>query len=334
MVACSKIGEAIDLPGLFAKNESLNPTWSFKDRLAAVAVSWARANGRPGIAISSSGNAGAAAAAYAARAGMPCVILTTRGYPGSMQRLMRSYGAMVVATPTGPDRWTLNRAIAREWGWLPMSNVTNPPVGSHPMGIEGYKSIAFEICEDLAWQPPDAVIVPVAYGDAIAGIHRGFKELLALGLIARLPRLIAAETYPTLTRAIAESAPGPISTEGGDSKAFSLGAPRGTYQALRAIRESEGAAAAITDEEAFWAHKELREKEGLFVELSSAYGVAAARRLRAEGTLTKDDRVVILVTSSGLKDSETTDVGEDLPLVEPQLTSLSTLLRKQFGFVA
>ncbi|MHB8621020.1 MAG: pyridoxal-phosphate dependent enzyme, partial [Chloroflexota bacterium] len=201
-----RIGEAIGLPRLLAKNEAQNPTWSFKDRLASAAVSWARVHGRRGIAVSSSGNAGAAAAAYAARAGMPCIIFTTRAFPGSMQRFMRSYGAMVVTVPTGPDRWRLNRAVAAEWGWLPLSNVADPPVGSHPAGIEGYKTIAFEIAQDLAWEAPEAVILPVAYGDAMAGIYRGFRELLAAGSIDRLPRLIAAETYPSLSRALAEGA--------------------------------------------------------------------------------------------------------------------------------
>jgi threonine synthase len=334
LITCSKVGETIGLTRLMAKNESQNPTWSFKDRLASVAISWARANGRRGIAISSSGNAGAAAAAYAARAGMPCLVFTTRTYPGAMQRLMRSYGAMVVATATGPDRWTLNRAVAREWGWLPLSNTTDPPVGSHPIGIEGYKSIAFEICQDLGWQPPDAMIIPVAYGDAISGIYRGFSELLSAGLIGRLPRLIAAETYPSLSGALAENAPGPVSTGGFGSKAVSVATPCGSYQALRALRESKGTAVAIADDEAFQAHRELREKEGLFVELSSAICLAAARRLRERGELLENDRVILLITSSGLKDSELTADGGELPLVEPHLGELATLLKNKFGFAA
>jgi threonine synthase len=334
LVRCHQIGESIGLPHLLAKNEAENPTWSFKDRMAAVAVSWARATGRKGIAVSSSGNAGASAAAYAARAGMPCIIFTTRAYPGTMQRFMRSFGAMVVATPTALDRWTLNRAVAREWGWLAFSNATNPPVGSHPIGIEGYKSIAVEICEDLDWKAPDAVIVPVAYGDALAGIHRGFKELIAAGLIDRHPRLIAAETYPSLSLALANGAAGPVSTVATGSKAFSVGTPQSTYQALRAIRESAGTAVQITDREAFQAHRQLRDQEGLFVELSSALPLAAARRLREVGELAADATVVLLLTSSGLKDSEVTDSTQELPIVEPELGALSQLLKRDFAFVA
>jgi len=334
LVECRRLGDEIGLPGLLAKNEAQNPTWSFKDRLASVAVSWARAAGRAGIAVSSSGNAGAAAAAYAARAGLPCVILTTRAFPGTMQRFMRSFGAMVVALPTAPDRWALNRALAREWGWLPVSNVTDPPVGGHPVGVEGCKTIAYEIAQDLGWRAPDVVLVPVAYGDALYGIHRGFKDLLAAGLVDRLPRLVAVEAYPSLTRALSQGADGPVAVEASGSRAYSIATPRGTYQALRAIRESAGTAVRVGDAEALRAQRELREREGLLVELSAAVPLAAARRLAASGTLHADDRVVMVVTSSGLKDLEVTDADDEIPLAEPTLGGLARVLKERYGYAA
>lgn len=335
LIACERLGAAVGLPRLAIKHESTNPTWSFKDRLASVAISWAKASGAPGVAASSSGNAGAAVAAYAARAGMPCIIFTTRAFPGAMQRFMRSYGAMVVATPTGPDRWTLNRTVAREWGWLPISNVTNPPVGSHPVGIEGYKTIAYEIAQERGWRAPDAIIVPVGYGDAMAGIWRGFQDLHALGLINRLPRMIAAETFGSLQRALAEEAPGPVATDGGSSAAFSVATPQGTFQALRALRASSGAAITVSDAEAWQARQDLAHIEGVLVELSSALPLAAARKLAASGDLRADDDVVLLVTSSGVKDLEiSAAVADDLPLVEPDLVMLRATLRERFGYVA
>lgn len=335
LIACERAGTAVGLPHLALKHESTNPTWSFKDRLAALAVSWAKAVGAPGVAASSSGNAGAAVAAYAARAGLPCIIFTTRAFPGTMQRLMRSYGAMVVATPTGPDRWTLNRAVAREWGWLPVSNITNPPVGSHPVGIEGYKTIAYEIAQDRGWRAPDAMIVPVGYGDAMAGIWRGFNDLHALGLIDHLPRMIAAETFGSLERALATDAPGPVETGGSGSSAFSVAVPRGTYQALRAVRESGGTAVAVSDAEAWQARQDLARTEGVLVELSSALPLAAARKLAARGDLRADDQVVLLVTSSGVKDLEMdATVADELPLVEPDLPHLRATLRERFGYAA
>jgi len=327
-----RVGARLGLSRLLAKNEAQNPTWSFKDRLASVAVSWARANDRRGIAVSSSGNAGAAAAAYAARAGLPCVIFTTRSFPGTMQRFMRAYGAMVVATATGPDRWSLNRAVAEAWGWLPLSNVADPPVGSHASGIEGHKTIAFEIAQDLGWQVPAAVIVPVAYGDAMAGLARGFAQLLEGGAIDHLPRLIAAETYPSLSSALAAESEAPLRVEGQGSQTFSVATPRSTYQALQAIRRTRGTAVAVPDEATLRWHRELREREGLLVELSSAMPLAAAERLRADGALETDAPVVVLLTSGGLKDPEVTLSAEELPLVDPELRDLARVLREVYGF--
>ena len=332
LVPIPKLGAKLGLPRLLVKNEAQNPTWSFKDRLASVAVSWAAANGRRGIAVSSSGNAGAAAAAYAARAGMPCVIFTTRSFPGTMQRFMRAYGAMVVATPTAPDRWMLNRAVAHEWDWLPVSNVADPPVGSHASGIAGHKTIAFEIAQDLGWQAPDAVILPVAYGDAMAGVYAGFAELMSGGVTDRLPRLIAAEAYPSLSAALSAGHEAPMYTEGTGSQAFSVATSRSTYQALRAIRATGGTSVAVPDETTLRWHRELREGEGLFVEFSSAMPLAAAERLCADGVLDGDDQVVALLTSSGLKDPEITLGAEELPSVQPDLEDLERVLKAVYGF--
>ncbi|MDE3193975.1 MAG: pyridoxal-phosphate dependent enzyme [Chloroflexota bacterium] len=333
LLALARLGAEIGLD-LRGKNESVEPTWSFKDRLATVAISWARARGIRGIATSSSGNAGAAAAAYAAKAGLPCVVFTTRAFPGTMQRFMRSYGAMVVATPTAPDRWTLNRVVASEWGWMAISNVVDPPVGSHPIAVEGCKTIAYEIAEDLGWKAPDAVVVPVAYGDALSGIARGFAELHAAGLVARVPRLIAVEAYPTLSRALAEDAEAPVRVEATGSRAYSVATPRGTWQALRAIRSTQGTAVAVSDDEALAAQKDLREREGLLLELSAAMPLAAVRRLARSGGLSRSDTVVLLLTSSGLKDLEVTDTRGELPLAEPRLDDLRRVLKESYGFAA
>jgi threonine synthase len=334
LVPLARLGEAAGLPLLMAKVEGQNPTWSFKDRLAAVAVSWARRRGWRGVATSSSGNAGAAAAAYAARAGIPCVVFTTRAFPGMMQRFMRSYGAMVVATPTAADRWMLNRAVATEWGWMRISNVVDPPVGSHPIAVEGCKTLAYEIAEDLGWSAPDAVVIPVAYGDSLSGIERGFREMHDAGLVAKVPRLVAVEAYPSLSRSLAEGAQSPVRVEGSGSRAYSVATAQGTCQSLRALRASGGTAVAVGDGEALAAQRDLREREGLLVELSAAMPLAAARRLVRSGGLAPGERVVLMLTSGGLKDLEVTDPGGELPLVEPRLADLARVLRESYGFAA
>jgi threonine synthase len=334
LVPLAGLGAELGLSNLSAKNESQNPTWSFKDRLGTLALSWAKAHGRRGVAISSSGNAGATAAAYAARAGLPCIVFTTRAFPGPMLRFMQSFGAMVVITPTAADRWVLNRAVSEEWGFMPVSNLMGPPIGSHPVAIEGCKTIAYELVEDLGGAVPDAVVIPVAYGDSITGIHRGFRDLAEAGAIDRVPRLVAVEAYPSLTRALAEDAPTPPAVEGSGSLASSVATPQGTFQALRALRESNGLAVAVSNEEIEAARTELREREGLLVEFSSAMPLAAVRKLAADGRLSGDDRVVLLHTSTGLKDPEEMNDHGEAPDVEPTLAALTDVLRKEYGFVA
>ncbi len=334
LVPLPTAGTAIGLPNLLAKNESQNPTWSFKDRLGTLAVSWARAHGRRGVAVSSSGNAGATVAAYAARAGLPCIVFTTVSLPGPMLRFMRSFGAMVVATSTATDRWVLNRAVAREWGFMPVSNLMNPPIGSHPIAVEGCKTIAYELVEDLGGEAPEAVVIPAAYGDSTSGIYRGFCDLLEAGVIDRLPRIVAVEAYPSLTRAMRENAPTPPVVEGQGSLALSVATPQGTFQSLRALRATGGTAVAVSNEETERARTELREREGLLVEFSSAMPLAAARRLVADGTLSPDDRVVLLITSSGLKDPEEMNDYGEVPDARPTLASLAEVLGKEYGFAA
>jgi threonine synthase len=334
LVACATLGADLGLPRLLAKNESQNPTWSFKDRLGSLAITWARALGRRGVAVSSSGNAGATAAAYAARAGLPCIVFTTRSFPGPMVRFMRSFGAMVVAAPSAPERWTLNRLVSDRWGFLPVSNLSNPPLGSHPVAIEGCKTIAYELVEDLGGVAPDVVIIPVAYGDSISGIYRGFSDLVEAGVIERLPCLVAAEAYPSLTTALREDTELPPAVEGSGSDASSVATPQGTFQALRAIRESGGTAVAVSNEDVHSARTQLREREGLLVEFSSALPFAAARKLTAEGGLSGDECVVALITSSGLKDPESMFEVDELPLAEPTLESLSRVLEEEYEFAA
>ncbi|HVB54332.1 MAG TPA: pyridoxal-phosphate dependent enzyme [Candidatus Acidoferrales bacterium] len=334
LLPCDRLGAAVRLPQLMAKIESQNPTGSFKDRLAAVAVSWALARGYPGIVVSSSGNAGASAAAYAAKAGLPCIVFATRNTPIAMKRFLSAFGAMIVTTETARGRWSLSRQVVQEWGWLPLSNASDPPVGSHPAGIEGYKTIAYELAEALGWRAPDAVVVPVAYGDSLSGMYLGFKELADAGLVQAIPRLIAVEAYPSLSLALAKGKPAPEYVEGQGSHAYSIATNIGTFQALRAIRFSGGTAVTISDGGALEAQSSLRRDEGLLVELSSAMAFAGVRALAASGDLCADDVVVMLLTSSGLKDMNLTLSGDRLPLVDHSLRSLVAVLKRRYGFVA
>ncbi|MDQ1496484.1 MAG: threonine synthase [Actinomycetota bacterium] len=314
----SRVGE------LYVKDESRNPTWSYKDRLAAVGVTKAREAGADTVVVSSTGNHGAAAAAYAAAAGMRCIALTLESVPLTMKVLMQSFGAHVVALRNGPDRWTLMREAVREHGWVPLSGFVNPPAGSNPFAVDGYKTMAYEIVETLG-RCPDVVITPVAYGDGITGLHRGFLDLLALGQITRLPRLVAAEVFGAYENALRTGSPGTGSVvTAGPSVAFSIATPVSAFQGWQAITASGGTAVAVPDDaEIIRAQLSLAAATGLYLEASAALPIAALEPLSARGALSTTDTVVCIGTSTGLKDVGPT-AGElgPVPVIEPSLRAL------------
>lgn len=312
-----RIAATLDLEHLYGKDETRNPTWSFKDRLACLAVSSAKKMGAEVIVSSSSGNAGAAAAAYAAKAGLRCVIFTFKGTSGPMVTQMRAYGAEVIACESKDDRWTLMEHAVRNYGWFPTSPFFGPVVGSNPFGIEGYKTLAYEIVEQLDWQVPDWCILPVCYGDALLGMWRGFQDMVSFGWIDRMPRMVAAEVYGSLGAALADGADAPPDVRpNAASIAVSINATRGTYQALDIVRKSGGAAVTVGNEDLLRWQDLLSRREGLFVEASTAAGLAAVEQLKRSNQIKSGDTVVSLLTASGLKDPSTIDS------IQPEMIAL------------
>jgi threonine synthase len=302
LVHLERLGRRLGLPRLYAKDESQNPTWSYKDRLCSLAVTHAVATGARVITIASTGNHGASTAAYAARAGLPCVIFTLASVPDTMKTLMQVYGAAVVACSTSEQRWTLMREGIERCGWYPTSGWIVPPIGSNPFGIEGYKTIAYEIAEDLGWMAPDVVAVPSCYSDGLFGIWKGWVELEALGLVKTRPRMLAAEPFGPLTHALARNLEAPTMVAGGSSVAFSIASPYGTYQGLAALRDSGGLGVPITDEGIFEAQRALASEEGLYAEPSAVVGLTAVMQLARGRKLDPGQLVVVVLTSGGLKD--------------------------------
>ena len=207
-------------------------------------------------------------------------------------------------------------------------------VGSNPYGMEGYKTIAYEIAEAFDWQPPDWCVLPVCYGDALYGMWKGFEELKALGWVARTPRFVAAEVSGSLAAAMegGDKMP-PESPRNAPSIATSIGAAQATVQALDVLRHSNGAAVTIGDDELrSWVVK-LAAKEGIWPEASSVAPFAAIERLRAEGTIAPHERCVALLTASGLKDPGPIEAAlPEPPLVGGGLTELLAALENTYGF--
>ena len=325
---------ALGLGDVWIKDESRNPTWSFKDRLGSGALTMAKRFGAKVIASSSSGNAGAAAAAYAAKAGIPCVVFTFVGSAGPLVLQMRSYGAMVVKVNDKADRWRLQSLGVAEFGWYPTSPFFGPVVGSNPYGMEGYKTIAYEIAEAFDWQPPDWCVLPVCYGDALYGMWKGFEDLKALGWIDRAPRFVAAEVSGSLTQGMASGDPMPPETaRNAPSIATSIGAAQATVQGLDVLRRSNGHAVTIGDDDLRRWVVTLAAKEGIWPEASSAAPFAAIEQLRADGTIKPHERCVALLTAAGLKDPGPIEQAlPEPPLVSGGLPELLAALKNTYGF--
>jgi len=317
-----------------AKDESRNPTWSFKDRLATVAVSWARMVGAPAIATSSTGNAGAAAAAYAARAGIPCIVLTYKGVAGAIIAQMQAYGAMVLTVPEMQDRWAILSQAVEEFGWFPTSPFFGPAVGSNPIGIEGYKTLAYEIAEQSNWNVPDWCVLPVCYGDALFGMWKGFDEMTRWGWIDACPRLVAAEVSGSLSVAADQNLDmPPVVSRNSKSIANSIDVTRGTFQAREALKRSNGCAIALDDTALVDARNKLARTSGLSVETSSAAAFAAIDVLSSRNIIGPEDNVLAVLTASGLKDYGTSSADRlEVPDVDPNLSAVMDTLSNAYGF--
>jgi threonine synthase len=333
LIDCEELADWFDLNNLYLKDESQNPTWSFKDRLASVAVSKAVESGAQVVTISSTGNHGAATAAYASRAGLESVIFTKESVPETMKRLMQIYGANVVALETSEGRWTLMKQCVEEYGWYPTGNYVSPPVGSNFYGVEGYKTIAYEICEELDWSVPDVIVQPTAYADGLLGIWRGFTEMERLGLVEEVPRMISAELFGPLKRTLETGTDEPRTVDTGTSIAFSIGVGVSTYQGLIALRESDGMSVLTDDNEVRELQRLTSRTTGIYGEASAIAAVAAVKTLHEDNEIDADDTIVMINTSTGLKDTETTaDTLPTVPSVDPDLDDLHMTLKEHYGF--
>lgn len=288
-----------DLGGLWIKRESANPTGSHKDRMSPLAVARARQIGARGVLAASSGNAGLSAAAYAAAAGLACRVIVTPALTDAYRRALLRHGAALLVCPDSLARWRLAAHLVREKGWFPLTNHLTPPVGSNPFGVEGYKTIAYELVESLG-DAPDAVLVPTARGDLIWGIGAGFAELQTEGVIARRPRLVAIEPLPRLSRILAGAAR--VTDDfPGSTRQFSTAGSTVTAASLLAVQESGGTALHVDDAAAKAAQIALA-RLGHDAELCSAAPYAALPPLRKSGFLRAGDRVVLILTAGSARE--------------------------------
>ena len=321
------LARKLGLRNLYVKNEGENPTGSFKDRGMTVGITKALELGIKTVICASTGNTSASLAAYAARAGLQCVVLIPSGKIayGKLSQAM-IYGAKVVQVQGNFDQaLSMVLELSEKHGELYLLNSINP------YRLEGQKTIAYEIYDQLNGDTPDRVVLPVGNAGNISAIWKGFTELHKLGLIEKLPKMtgIQAEGAAPIARAIKERKDEivPIDNPETIATAIRIGAPVSWKKALKAIRDSKGTAETVTDEEILEAQKMLARSEGIFVEPASASSIAGLKKLLEMEEIDKDEVVVCVTTGHGLKDPETAIKISEKPYeVSAELESIEKLL--------
>ena len=298
LIAMPSLERELNAEQVWVKDESRNPSWTFKDRNAAVTVSKAVEFGAKAIVVSTSGNHGASTAVYAARAGLDCIVLTYPGIPDGTRALIEAVGARLIVTE--PDeRWRLMAEGMSEHGWYPASNYTDIPTNS-AFGHEGYKTISYEIHEELGGAP-DLVSIPTALGEGLFGIWKGFVELSRLGLVDAIPQMVACEPAGgPLSPAMRDPEQPLARVARATTVARGIGGSVNSFISVAALRASGGMVAQVDDAAVLDARRTLA-GEGLFVEPASAAGLAGLRILARDGDLPQGLRIVLVNTSSGLK---------------------------------
>ena len=280
---------------LWLKDDSRNPSASLKDRASIIAVM--RANGRT-LACASTGNAASSLAVQAASVGLPCYIFVPYNSPRAKIVQLLMCGATVFAVQGSyDDAFDLCIEACNTFGWY------NRNTGYNPYLVEGKKTVGLEIAEQMQWQVPERVLVPTGDGCIISGVYRGFEDFYRLGMIDRIPRMIAvqAEGSPAIVRALEGDGivrPFPAQTV---ADGISVSLPRNGAMAVKVIRESGGFGITVSDQEILAAEKELAKLTGVFAEPSGAASYAGLVRLLRDGRIERDERTVLLVTGSGLK---------------------------------
>ncbi len=297
-----RLGQALGLRRLYLKNDSVNPTWSFKDRAVEIGTAAARRFGYEVLACASTGNLANSVAAHAARAGMRACVFVPAGIERGKILASAVYGPTVIEVEGGYDE--VNRLcaeIGEEHHWAFLN------VNMRPFYSEGGKTLAYEVTEQLGWKAPDEVVVPIASGNLLVKIHRGFQELVALGLIDQAPtRIHGAQAQGCAPVATAFQEGGEIRPVRPQTIAHSLaiGTPADGRYAIQAVRSSGGTIEAATDAEIVDGMTLLAQTEGIFTETAGGVTIATLRKLAAARAINPDGVTVAYITGMGLKTQE------------------------------
>jgi len=336
LLRCERLGQKLGLRELFAKDETRNPTASFKDRAMTIGVSKAVEFNARTVVTASTGNAAASLSALSAKAGLDCYAFVHENAPSGKLAQLACTGARVfrvrnLEKAEDPVVKMLKLAVEK-FGWYPC-----PSFGPfNPYQFEGGKTIAYEIIEQLEWSSPDWVVIPIGGGGLLGANWKGFIEAETMGMVDGKPKIagIQPEGCAPVVRAFKEGAD-PLSIEPWANPSTVAGGlkdpiPWDGDAALKSIRDSGGSVEAVSDEEILEAQELLAKTEGIFAEPSGAASVAGMIKLATTGVIEADERVVVEVTGSGLKDPIA--VAQRFPeptLITPKIAEFEDLLNRK-----
>jgi threonine synthase len=312
-----RLAGELGLSHLWVKDDGRLPTASFKDRASAIAVVKAQEKGAQVVTTASTGNAAAALSGLCASVKQPNVIFVPETAPQAKIAQLLTFGSTVMLVKgTYDDAFELCMQAAQTYGWY------NRNTGYNPYMSEGKKTVSFEICEQLGWQAPDRIFVSVGDGCIIGGVHKGLKDLLALGWIDRMPKLmgIQAEGSAYLYEAwkngedVLTKPPVAANTV---ADSISAGLPRDRIKALAAVTETGGAYLTVTDEEILAAIPALARGCGVFAEPAGAAAFAGLVKAVNRGLVAPNERIVVINTGNGLKDVASAMKAVDLVGTKP-----------------
>jgi threonine synthase len=293
---------------IFLKNETVNPTLSFKDRPLSVALTVAKQFGMCEVMCASTGNTGVAASAYAARAGLTCTIYVPESTPREKLQAMERYGARLIKVAGHfSDAYEIARKQAEEQGAF---NLTSTFL--NPFAIEGNKTVAYELYDQLG-RVPDWIVIPIGAGPLLVGCYKGFMEMKLAGYVDKLPRMVGVQASgcAPIVRAFHSGDTEVSSWETPQTIASGIADPLTSYpkdgsRTLATIRQSGGTAVAVPDEEIVRFGKLLALKEGILAEFASVTAIAALKPLIEDGVILPHQTVVSVVTGHGAKDMTAT----------------------------
>lgn len=295
----NKIGKEFGTKDLYFKDDGANPTQSLKDRASIIACLKAKEKGYDTISCSSTGNAASSLAGNAARLGLKTVIFVPKRAPIGKLIQLKAFGSDLIKVDGDyKAAFNLSKAAIEHYKWYNRNAAINPHL------VEGKKTVALEIAEQLDFMPTDVVVVSVGDGCTIAGVYKGFYDLFEVGLIPRIPKIIGVQSdgckpfYDAFhgNHEIREAEENTI------ADSIAVGIPRNPVKGLNAVKKSNGTFIAVADKEILDSIKKLASDEGIFAEPAAAASLAGYIKARQENIISSDESVTVIVTGNGLKD--------------------------------